>query len=62
LRQRGRREKKPCNGWAEMGRWARNKIWNKWAAETVFQIWEQGFEIKIKGFKYFQTKFELKLD
>jgi hypothetical protein len=44
------------------GEWARNRIWGKWVAETVFQILEQGFKFKIKGFKYFQTEFELRLN
>jgi hypothetical protein len=39
--------------------WAENDMEGKWAAETVFQILERGFEFKIKGFKYFQIKFEL---
>jgi hypothetical protein len=52
---------------------AERKQWRKWAGpqgwlgqngksalDLIFQILFQGFELKIKGFKYFQIKFELR--
>jgi hypothetical protein len=51
-------ERKQWIKWAGPQGWLRRN--GKSASDFIFQILFQGFELKIKGFKYFQIKFELR--